>query len=176
MFAMPFDLLRSPQLCATPTDHSLRSECRANAVHAQPENTALPPAQAAPPSQASRARPQSFISDTPGDATTGPEIVCQSTATPVVEAILSATLSCGVHETLDPAATYSTGCTAAAVLTCANARTKTSSYHQLLLPATVISPAVSGSDQRRSNSLAHWSASGTPPLHKLQTERCQSSR
>src|SRR5260370_2033670 len=45
-----------------------------------------------------------------------PEIVRQSTSTPAVEAVLSATLSCGAHATVAPAATYSTGCTAVAVL------------------------------------------------------------
>src|SRR5258708_32973321 len=44
------------------------------------------------------------------------EIVRQSTSTPAVEAVLSATLSCGVHTTVAPAATYCIGCTAVAVL------------------------------------------------------------
>src|SRR5258705_9545922 len=74
----------------------------------------------------------------------GPEIPRQSTSAPAVEAVLSATLSCGVHATVAPAATYSTGCTAVAVLTWVIAVKEATAVPSTPVACRVMAPEVPG--------------------------------
>ena len=73
-----------------------------------------------------------------------PEILRQSTVTPMVEPVLSARLSCGVHATVAPAATYSTGCTAVAVLTWVIAVKEATAVPSIPVACSVMAPEVPG--------------------------------
>src|ERR1700680_573625 len=73
-----------------------------------------------------------------------PEILRQSTSTPVGEAVLSAMLSCAVHATIAPAATYSTGCTAVAVLTWVIAVKEATAVPSTPVACRVTAPEVCG--------------------------------
>src|ERR1700733_4633742 len=64
--------------------------------------------------------------------------------TPAVEAVLSVTLSCGVHATVAPAATYSSGCVAVAVLTCVTEVKEAVTVPSMPAACNVTTPAVSG--------------------------------